>query len=121
MRVSRLEADYTAFSYYLLQDKQEVEAYKAKIKAQLTSAGLIRGQPRSSQTRPAAVTMVSSQMSPQTYRQPSPPDISSSSTLLFEQSDYLRYYDAAQEQHHRHNHNVIPGMPGKLLFAVLAP
>lgn len=32
----------------LTQDKQAVEAYKADIKAQLTRAGLIRGQPRSS-------------------------------------------------------------------------
>lgn len=31
-----------------MQDKQAVEAYKADIKAQLTRAGLIRGQPRSS-------------------------------------------------------------------------
>lgn len=32
----------------LLQDKRAVEAYKAEIKAKLTRAGLIRGQPRSS-------------------------------------------------------------------------
>lgn len=31
-----------------LQDKRAVEAYKAEIKAKLTRAGLIRGQPRSS-------------------------------------------------------------------------
>jgi hypothetical protein len=33
------------------QDKREVEKYKADIKAQLTRAGLIRGQPRSSLTQ----------------------------------------------------------------------
>lgn len=37
-----------------LQDKQAVEAYKANIKAQLTRAGLIRGQPRSSLTIPTS-------------------------------------------------------------------
>ncbi|KAF8145512.1 hypothetical protein K438DRAFT_1610997, partial [Mycena galopus ATCC 62051] len=35
-----------------MRDKPLVEAYKADIKAQLTRAGLIRGQPRSSQLVP---------------------------------------------------------------------
>lgn len=115
MRVSRLEANSTAFSYFLLQDKQAVEAYKANIKAQLTRAGLIRGQPRSSQTHPTAVPQLSSQISTQTYHQSSPSDITSTSALPFDHPDLYRYFDTSQEQHHRH-HNMMPGMPGKSAF-----
>ncbi|KAJ3796814.1 fungal-specific transcription factor domain-containing protein [Lentinula aff. detonsa] len=39
-----------------MRDKQAVEAYKADIKAQLTRAGLIRGQPRSSMLQAQAAT-----------------------------------------------------------------
>ncbi|KAH7913770.1 fungal-specific transcription factor domain-containing protein [Hygrophoropsis aurantiaca] len=55
-----------------MRDKQAVEAYKADIKAQLTRAGLIRGQPRSSilQTTSAATTSSSSVFSSHTYQRP---------------------------------------------------
>ncbi|KAH7884373.1 fungal-specific transcription factor domain-containing protein [Phlebopus sp. FC_14] len=39
-----------------MRDKQQVEAYKADIKAQLTRAGMIRGQPRSSMLQASTST-----------------------------------------------------------------
>ena len=48
------------------KDKQAVEAYKADIKAQLTRAGLIRGQPRSSILQ--ATTSSSSVFTTQQYQ-----------------------------------------------------
>ncbi|KAH7925835.1 hypothetical protein BV22DRAFT_1064197 [Leucogyrophana mollusca] len=51
-----------------MRDKQAVEAYKADIKAQLTRAGLIRGQPRSSILQ--ATSGSSSVFSSQTYQRP---------------------------------------------------
>ncbi|KAG6334492.1 hypothetical protein ID866_4603 [Astraeus odoratus] len=51
-----------------MRDKQAVEAYKADIKAQLTRAGLIRGQPRSSILQ--ATTASSSVFTTQQYQGP---------------------------------------------------
>ena len=113
MRVSRLEASYTAFSHCLLQDKQAVETYKANIKAQLTRAGLIRGQPRP----PTAAPLLSSRTPPQPYHQSS--DISPPSSLQFDHHDYYQYFDAPQEQHRPPNNNMIPGMPGNVLLRLL--
>jgi hypothetical protein len=48
MRVSQFKKSVRALNKLGYQDKHEVEKYKADIKAQLTRAGLIRGQPRSS-------------------------------------------------------------------------
>jgi hypothetical protein len=112
MRVSRFDPTTPPLSISSVQDKQAVENYKANIKAQLTRAGLIRGQPRSSLMHATAAPLLSSQVSPQTYHQPSPSDISSSSAIRFDPPDYYRYFDAPQE-HHRHNNNVMPGVPGK--------
>jgi hypothetical protein len=109
MRVSQSDPTTPPFFISSVQDKQSVEAYKADIKAQLTRAGLIRGQPRSSLMHAAATPLLSSQVSSQFQ---SSPDISPSSALHFDHPDYYRYFDAPQDQH-RHNNNVMPGMPGK--------
>ncbi|KAF8071856.1 fungal-specific transcription factor domain-containing protein [Lyophyllum atratum] len=94
-----------------MRDKQAVEAYKADIKAQLTRAGLIRGQPRASLIHHHPV--VPTQIRPQAYPRASAPDSSSSSPLHFDHLDYgYRYVSTPQEQHHRQDHHLIPGMPG---------
>ncbi|RDB26190.1 ustiloxin B cluster transcription factor ustR [Hypsizygus marmoreus] len=95
-----------------MRDKQAVEAYKANIKAQLTRAGLIRGQPRSSLIHANPPPMVPPQIRPQPYHRSSAPEIISSSPLHFDHPDYgYRYMATPQEQHLRQD-QLIPGMPG---------
>jgi hypothetical protein len=53
-------------------------------------------------------------MRSQPYLRGSAADITSSSPLHFDHPDHgYRYVEASQEQHHRHNHNMMPGMPGE--------
>ncbi|KAG6910838.1 hypothetical protein DXG01_007153 [Tephrocybe rancida] len=98
-----------------MRDKQEVERYKADIKAQLTRAGLIRGQPRTSQVYQNSSSMVPSQIRPHPYHRSSAPEISTSSSVHFDHPDYgYRYVNTPREQHShpRPEHNHVPGMPG---------
>ncbi|KAK7033348.1 Zn(2)-C6 fungal-type domain-containing protein [Favolaschia claudopus] len=88
-----------------MRDKQAVEAYKADIKAQLTRAGLIRGQPRSS-------LLSSSHLHDGTLRRAYPQhrrsaDSSTSSLLAFENPgvDYSGFPYAPR-------HSMYPAMPG---------
>jgi len=57
-----------------VQDKRAVEAYKANIKAQLTRAGLIRGQPRASVLQAQTTSNLSSASATNTRsrRRPNP-------------------------------------------------
>jgi len=96
-----------------MRDKQAVEVYKANIKAQLTRAGLIRGQPRTSLIHHHPSPVVPTQIRPQAYHRSSAPETTSSSPLHFDHPDYgYRYVNTPHEQHHRRDHNTIPGMPG---------
>ncbi|KAF5382023.1 hypothetical protein D9615_004431 [Tricholomella constricta] len=95
-----------------MRDKQAVEAYKANIKAQLTRAGLIRGQPRASLSHQTPAPMSLAQMRPRPYHRASAPNIASSSPLPFDHEYGYRYVSTPQEQHHRQDHSLIPGMPG---------
>ncbi|KAF8896476.1 fungal-specific transcription factor domain-containing protein [Infundibulicybe gibba] len=83
-----------------MRDKQAVETYKASIKAQLTRAGLIRGQPRSSLLHPAPGTS----SRPPPYHRSSAPGAETSSLLGLE-GDYRRF-DAS------HRHSMLPALPG---------
>ncbi|KAG6851141.1 hypothetical protein H0H93_001021 [Arthromyces matolae] len=96
-----------------MRDKQEVERYKAEIKAQLTRAGLIRGQPRTSQLYQNAANMSSSQVRHSPYHRPSAPEAGTiPPSNHFDHSDYgYRYANVAQEQHVHQDHSPVPGMP----------
>ncbi|GLB40340.1 putative fungal specific transcription factor [Lyophyllum shimeji] len=96
-----------------MRDKQAVEDYKANIKAQLTRAGLIRGQPRAPHAHQHPSSAVSTQIRPHPYHRASAPDITSASPLHFDHPDYgYRYVNTPQEQHTRPDQTLIPGMPG---------
>ncbi len=121
------------------KDKQEVERYKADIKAQLTRAGLIRGQPRTnpiSTSANFASTASSSSMS-SGYRPTADPGPSSSSSHPREYHNHpsngleFGYHTLGQPQHPhpnsrqsrlyhtsalQHSH-YIPAMPGKPLIS----
>ncbi|KAJ6507912.1 fungal-specific transcription factor domain-containing protein [Mycena vitilis] len=93
-----------------MRDKQAVEAYKADIKAQLTRAGLIRGQPRSSLLSP--MPNAPSRLHDGSIRRPYPQhrssaDSSTSSLLSFDTVDYSYQYAHAQPRH-----SMFPAMPG---------
>ncbi|KAJ7679032.1 fungal-specific transcription factor domain-containing protein [Mycena polygramma] len=93
-----------------MRDKQAVEAYKADIKAQLTRAGLIRGQPRSSLLSP--MPGAPSRLHDGSIRRPYPQhrrsaDSSTSSLLSFDTVDYSYQYAHAQPRH-----SMFPAMPG---------
>ena len=88
-----------------------MEAYKANIKAQLTRAGLIRGQPRASmlQAQQAAVptpTKPPTQARPPYHRFSAPAETSSpsGSTSLGLEPDNLSY--------HRFGPSILPGVAG---------
>ncbi|KAG6845479.1 hypothetical protein H0H87_008839 [Tephrocybe sp. NHM501043] len=98
-----------------MRDKAEVERYKADIKAQLTRAGLIRGQPRTPQMYQNSSSMLPSQIRPHPYHRSSAPQPSTSSSARFDHPDYgYRYMNTPQEQHlhSRPEQNSVPGMPG---------
>ncbi|KAG6897153.1 hypothetical protein C0992_003740 [Termitomyces sp. T32_za158] len=79
-----------------MRDKQQVERYKAEIKAQLTRAGLIRGQPRPSQVYPSNSYMSQTQGRSHTYhRLPAPEVGTSASSSAYDPADYR--YSYAQE------------------------
>lgn len=59
-----------------MRDKQAVEAYKAGIKAQLSRAGLIRGQPRCSFVCPSSDPLIPPQSSPPPSHLPGPSNTS---------------------------------------------
>ncbi|KAF8206156.1 fungal-specific transcription factor domain-containing protein [Mycena galopus ATCC 62051] len=92
-----------------MRDKQAVEAYKADIKAQLTRAGLIRGQPRSSLLSPMPGSQ--SRLHDGSIRRPYPhhrrsADASTGSLLNFDAGvDYPSYQYAPR-------HSMYPAMPG---------
>lgn len=108
------------------QDKRAVEAYKAEIKAKLTRAGLIRGQPRTTFRSQTTTPVVPSQTRPAPYHRVSAPDIStssasSSSSHQYHPTDYDSYHHfmpSLAGQHHRQSQepNMIPGVPGMLLI-----
>ncbi|KAJ7476037.1 fungal-specific transcription factor domain-containing protein [Mycena latifolia] len=93
-----------------MRDKQAVEAYKADIKAQLTRAGLIRGQPRSSLLSP--MPSLGARLHDGSLRRQYPvhrrsADSSTGSLLNFDPSvDYP--YQYAQPRHN----SMYPAMPG---------
>ncbi|KAJ7707437.1 fungal-specific transcription factor domain-containing protein [Mycena rosella] len=93
-----------------MRDKQAVEAYKADIKAQLTRAGLIRGQPRSSLLSP--MPSLGSRLHDGSLRRQYPThrrsaDSTTNSLLNFDASvDYP--YQYAQPRHN----SMYPAMPG---------
>ncbi|KAJ7364325.1 fungal-specific transcription factor domain-containing protein [Mycena albidolilacea] len=93
-----------------MRDKQAVEAYKADIKAKLTRAGLIRGQPRSSLLSPMPGASLrlhdgSIRRYPQHRRSA---DSSTSSLLNFDSGlDYSSSY-----QYNAPRHSMFPAMPG---------
>lgn len=121
------------------KDKQEVERYKADIKAQLTRAGLIRGQPRTNPINTPAnlpSTTSSSSMS-SGFRPTADPGPSSSSSHLREYHHHpsnsleFGYHTLGQPQHPhpnsrqfrlyhtsapQHSHPM-PEMPGKPLIS----
>ncbi|KAJ7261731.1 fungal-specific transcription factor domain-containing protein [Mycena haematopus] len=87
-----------------MRDKQAVEAYKADIKAQLTRAGLIRGQPRSSLLSPMPGTH--SRLHDGSIRRPYPhhrrsADESTGSLLNFDAG--IDYSSAYQQYAPRHS------------------
>ncbi|KAF7336814.1 Zn(2)-C6 fungal-type domain-containing protein [Mycena venus] len=91
-----------------MRDKQAVEAYKADIKAQLTRAGLIRGQPRSSLLSP--MPGAPSRLHDGSIRRPYPQhrrsaDSSTSSLLNFDAGVDYSYQYAPR-------HSMFPAMPG---------
>ncbi|KAJ7592928.1 fungal-specific transcription factor domain-containing protein [Mycena floridula] len=98
-----------------MRDKQAVEAYKANIKAQLTRAGLIRGQPRASliqaqaaETSPPPPTArranTRSSARPQTFHRLSAPADTSPVPLGLEQDSFGFRYDSRQ--------SLLPGVGG---------
>ncbi|KAJ7745738.1 fungal-specific transcription factor domain-containing protein [Mycena metata] len=95
-----------------MRDKQAVEAYKADIKAQLTRAGLIRGQPRSSLL--PLIPGVSARLHDGSMRRQYPQhrrsaDSSTSSLLNFDAGvDYSYQYASHQPRHN----SMYPAMPG---------
>ncbi|KAH0585252.1 hypothetical protein H2248_008495 [Termitomyces sp. 'cryptogamus'] len=95
-----------------MRDKQEVERYKAEIKAQLTRAGLIRGQPRPSQLYQNTSHMVQTPIRSHPYLRPSAQVAGTSSPY-----DLSEYYTYAQEQHphvcsEHSEHNLVSGIHG---------
>lgn len=114
--MSRLFNPVRVLLILYLKDKQAVEAYKADIKAQLTRAGLIRGQPRSSLSRPNPPPMVPPQIRSTTYNRSSIPDTTTSSPHYFDHLDYGHHY--VDPLHTRHptevqDLNLMPGMSSK--------
>ncbi|KAG6862511.1 hypothetical protein C0995_000059 [Termitomyces sp. Mi166 len=100
-----------------MRDKQEVERYKADIKAQLTRAGLIRGQPRTSHIYQNTSHMVQPPIRPHPYHRPSAPGVGTSSSSHYDLSEYYSYMNTSQEQHphprpEHSEHTLVPGMHG---------
>ncbi|KAG6813965.1 hypothetical protein H0H92_005220 [Tricholoma furcatifolium] len=96
-----------------MRDKQEVERYKAGIKAQLTRAGLIRGQPRTSQLhhQPSG-PMLPAHTRSHPYHRPTVPDVNTASTSHYDHSEYYRYASTSHEQHsHPREHHLTHVMP----------
>ncbi|KAJ6512967.1 fungal-specific transcription factor domain-containing protein [Mycena sanguinolenta] len=92
-----------------MRDKQAVEAYKADIKAQLTRAGLIRGQPRSSLLSP--MPGAQSRLHDGSIRRSYPhhrrsADASTGSLLNFDGTNDFTSYQYAPR------HSMFPAMPG---------
>ncbi|KAE9399793.1 hypothetical protein BT96DRAFT_965533 [Gymnopus androsaceus JB14] len=103
-----------------MRDKQAVEAYKADIKAQLTRAGLIRGQPRSSllqaQAAAAAGSTRTRPMNSHRYSAPSStattPNSQSSSPSLGLGLDFGFGLNPYVDPHHLRQDSLLPGVPG---------
>ncbi|KAJ3810977.1 fungal-specific transcription factor domain-containing protein [Lentinula aff. lateritia] len=100
-----------------MRDKQAVEAYKADIKAQLTRAGLIRGQPRSSmlQAQAAAATgpMRTRPMNTHRYSAPATTTNSpSNSPSLGLGLDFGFGISPYMDPHHLRHEILLPGVPG---------
>ncbi|KAJ7285217.1 fungal-specific transcription factor domain-containing protein [Mycena rebaudengoi] len=97
-----------------MRDKQAVEAYKADIKAQLTRAGLIRGQPRSSLlgsmgSHPSR--SLHDGIRRPYHRMSAPADSTTTSLLNFDATgDYSNAYHYGGPSGPRHS--MYPGMPG---------
>ncbi|KAF9065091.1 fungal-specific transcription factor domain-containing protein [Rhodocollybia butyracea] len=100
-----------------MRDKQAVEAYKADIKAQLTRAGLIRGQPRSSmlqaQAQAATGPTRPRPVNPHPYSAPSTTTNSpSSSPSLGLGLDFGFGINPYVDPHHLRHENLLPGAGG---------
>lgn len=100
-----------------MQDKQAVEAYKANIKAKLTRAGLIRGQPRSALVQATNVgntmiTATSQSRSAQQFSRKSVADIrqSTSSNILNAFESEMSFVEASHS--HPHSMTILPALPG---------
>ncbi|KAJ7170903.1 fungal-specific transcription factor domain-containing protein [Mycena crocata] len=96
-----------------MRDKQAVEAYKADIKAQLTRAGLIRGQPRSSLLSPMpsahGLRLHDGSIRRQYPQHRRSADASTTSLLNFDATvDYSYQYASHQPRHN----SMYPAMPG---------
>ncbi|KAJ3732536.1 fungal-specific transcription factor domain-containing protein [Lentinula guzmanii] len=99
-----------------MRDKQAVEAYKADIKAQLTRAGLIRGQPRSSMLQAQAATAGPTRTrSTNTHRYSAPATATngpSSSPSLGLGLDFGFSINPYMDPHHLRHEGLLPGVPG---------
>ncbi|KAJ3739273.1 fungal-specific transcription factor domain-containing protein [Lentinula detonsa] len=99
-----------------MRDKQAVEAYKADIKAQLTRAGLIRGQPRSSMLQAQAATAGPTRTRSMTTHRYSAPATAtnspSSSPSLGLGLDFGFSINPYLDPHHLRHEGLLPGVPG---------
>lgn len=87
-----------------MRDKQAVETYKANIKAKLTRAGLIRGQPRASMLQAQASPKPPTPARQSYHRFSAPADTSASSGSASLESESAAY--------HRFGPSLLPGVPG---------
>lgn len=96
-----------------------MEAYKADIKAQLTRAGLIRGQPRSSLLQAQAAAAGSTRTRPANpHRYSAPPTTTTSNNQSNSPSlglglDFGFGVNPYVDPHHLRHENLLPGVPGK--------
>ncbi|KAJ3995807.1 fungal-specific transcription factor domain-containing protein [Lentinula boryana] len=99
-----------------MRDKLAVEAYKADIKAQLTRAGLIRGQPRSSMLQAQAATAGPTRTrSMNTHRYSAPATATNSpshSPSLGLGLDFGFSINPYMDPHHPRHEGLLPGVPG---------
>ncbi|KAJ3834979.1 fungal-specific transcription factor domain-containing protein [Lentinula raphanica] len=98
-----------------MRDKQAVEAYKADIKAQLTRAGLIRGQPRSSMLQAQAAVGPTRTRSLNTHRYSAPATATNSpsnSPSLGLGLDFGFSIKPYMDPHQIRHDNLLPGVPG---------
>ncbi|KAF5342131.1 hypothetical protein D9611_001430 [Ephemerocybe angulata] len=92
-----------------MRDKKNVDAYKASIKAQLSRAGLIRGQPRHNpMTVPAQRTPHPRRPSSTTVSEPSTPPVT------ITHSEFQTYSQFTDPPYVQNENNLMSGMPGAL-------